>query len=181
MHCTDGSEEQNSTLYRSTARLHYSIALSVLGYTAKAAVIFSMGIQGAVAEQDAGPSERFHHVRARVIVGEVATVLLILTQQPALRQAGDVVDDIQDVVLEHAVLQHHRTLWKHFSLASLCYGSSEEEEEHAREYNQKLIHDTAVQHSTDYMSWTSLLSYLSFCSCFISHNHIINEGVRKFS
>ena len=135
MSVTVRSEEENSTLYRSTAWLHHSIALSVLGYTAQAAVIFSMGIQGAVAEQDAGPSERFHHVRARVIVGEVATVLLILTQQPALRQAGDVVDDLQDVVLEHAVLQHHRTLWKHFSLASLCLGTSEEEEEeeeHAR-------------------------------------------------
>ena len=124
-------------MYRSTAGLHYSIALSVLGYTAQASVISSIWrIQGAVAEQDTGASERFSIGIVCVEVGEVATVLLFLTYQPALLETEDVVDNVQDVVLKNTVLQLQRALCKHFSLASFCPGNSEEEEEDTRDYDQ---------------------------------------------
>ena len=123
---------------RSTARLHYNIALSVLGNTTQASVISSIWrIQGAVAEQDTGASERFRHCIVCVKVGEIVTVLLILTYQPALLQTGDVVDNVQDVVLKHAVLQINRALCKHFSLASLGPGNNEkEEEEYTGDYHR---------------------------------------------
>ena len=75
-----GSEEQNSTFYRSTARFR-SNALCVLGYTALALVVSSIWrIQGAfLVKQDAGPRERFLMVGVIVIVGDVATALFSLT------------------------------------------------------------------------------------------------------
>jgi len=115
-------------LYWSTARLHNSIALQVLGYTALASVISSIRrIQGAVAKQDTGASKRFPQGIISVIVGDVATVLLSLASQPAFLQAGHIVDDVQDVVLKHTVLQINRALCKHSSLALLCPSKSEDE------------------------------------------------------
>ena len=116
-------------MYWSTARLRYSIALQVLGYTALASVISSIRrIQGAVTKQDTGASKRFPQGIISVIVGDVATVLLSLATQPAFLQAGHILDDVQDVVLlKHTVLEINRALCEHSSLALLCPSKSEEE------------------------------------------------------
>ena len=118
-----------SSLYRSTARLHYSRTLGVLSYATLTSVISSIRrIQGAVAKHDAGPSKRFNLGIVRVIICEVTTVLLSLTYQPALLQTWRIVDNVEDVVLKDTMLKFNRALCENFSMASLFPAKSEVEE-----------------------------------------------------
>ena len=112
-------------MHRCTARLQHSRAVCVLSDTARASVLS----QRAMAEQDAGTSKRVPLGKESVIVGDVATIFLLLTHQPALLQGGHIVDDAQYVILKHTVLRVNRTLCEDFSLVALCPGKGEQEQE----------------------------------------------------